>query len=96
MGWCNELSKNAPVLEPKTHSKGIRLTIGQSKFYLIIGFYNLNKSINCHRSGIIPHIHQSGWTKDHLETKGFSLWIRKFCILFYKYEHKDKFNPEWL
>ena len=86
------MSKNAPILKPKTMCKGFRLTIGKTKLHLIIGFYNLNKSINYHRHGLIPYLNKTGWKKDHIETSSFSLWIKQFCILFYHYQHTSKFE----
>lgn len=79
-------------LSQKIYSKGFRLTIGKTKFSVIIGWYSGNKVSCFHRFGILPSILKTGFEKDHLQTNSFRLWIKSFCILYYKYQHASKFG----
>jgi len=85
------MSKNAPILKSKTHCKGFRLSIGNTKLHLIIGFYNLNESINWHRHGLLPYVNKTGWEKGFIQTSSYGLWVKRLCILFYKYQDASKF-----
>jgi len=80
------------ITKPKILSKSFRLTIGKTKFRLIIGFYTKNNSISFRRFGLLPCIYTTGFEKDHIRTNGFSLWIKSFFILFDKYQYASKFG----
>ena len=74
------------------YSKGFRLTLGKTKFSVIIGWYKKHHLTCFQKHGLFASIIQDGFAKDHLETSGFRLWIKSFCILYSKYQHASKFG----
>ena len=68
----------------KIWAKGFRPTFRKTRILIIFGYCNRNPSYSIHRSGLLPHVYESGPEKGYIEMNSliisfwyFSLIIRK-------------------